>query len=56
MPLLACSDVGEPPLPGGLLVARYGRGYFVYTGLSFFRRASLTVQLSGRWHVMQTAR
>ena len=23
---------------GGLLVARYGRGYFVYTGLSFFRQ------------------
>ena len=37
-PLLACSDAGEAPLKGGLLVARYGRGYFVYTGLSFFRQ------------------
>ncbi len=37
-PLIACSDVGEPPLKGGLLVARYGRGVFVYTGLSFFRQ------------------
>jgi LmbE family N-acetylglucosaminyl deacetylase len=36
--LLACSDSGEAPLKGGLLVARYGRGYFVYTGLSFFRQ------------------
>jgi LmbE family N-acetylglucosaminyl deacetylase len=36
--LVACNDVGEPPLKGGLLVARYGRGYFVYTGLSFFRQ------------------
>jgi len=36
--LLACSDAGEPPLEGGLLVARHGRGYFVYTGLSFFRQ------------------
>jgi LmbE family N-acetylglucosaminyl deacetylase len=36
--LLACSDPGEPPLEGGLLVARHGRGYFVYTGLSFFRQ------------------
>jgi hypothetical protein len=36
--LLACSDVGEAPLQGGLLVAQYGRGYFVYTGLSFFRQ------------------
>jgi len=37
-PLIACSDVGEPPLEGGLLVAHFGRGYFVYTGLSFFRQ------------------
>ncbi len=36
-PLLACHDPGEPPKTGGLLVARYGRGYFVYTGLSWFR-------------------
>jgi len=37
-PLLACSDAGEAPLKGGLLVAPYGRGYYVYTGLSFFRQ------------------
>jgi hypothetical protein len=37
-PLIACSDPGEAPLKGGLLVAHYGRGYFVYTGLSFFRQ------------------
>jgi hypothetical protein len=37
-PILACSDAGEAPLKGGLLVAQYGRGYFVYTGLSFFRQ------------------
>jgi LmbE family N-acetylglucosaminyl deacetylase len=37
-PLMALSDAGEAPLKGGLLVARYGRGYFVYTGLSFFRQ------------------
>jgi len=36
--LLALSDAGEAPLKGGLLVARCGRGYFVYTGLSFFRQ------------------
>ncbi|HEY1848323.1 MAG TPA: hypothetical protein VGG37_03905, partial [Opitutaceae bacterium] len=36
--LLATSDPGEPALRGGLLVARVGRGYFVYTGLSFFRQ------------------
>ncbi len=35
--ILACSDPGEAPLKGGLLVAPYGKGYFVYTGLVFFR-------------------
>ena len=37
-PILECSDPGEAPLKGGLLVAKYGRGYFVYTGLVFFRQ------------------
>ncbi len=36
-PILACHDPGEQPLKGGLLVAQYGKGYFVYTGLVFFR-------------------
>jgi LmbE family N-acetylglucosaminyl deacetylase len=36
-PILACSDPGEAPLKGGLLVANHGKGYFVYTGLVFFR-------------------
>jgi LmbE family N-acetylglucosaminyl deacetylase len=36
-PILACSDPGEAPLKSGLLVAHFGRGYFVYTGLDFFR-------------------
>ena len=35
--LLSMNDVGENPLDGSLLVARYGNGYYVYTGLSFFR-------------------
>jgi hypothetical protein len=36
--ILACSDAGEAPLKSGLLVAQVGKGYFVYTGLSFFRQ------------------
>jgi LmbE family N-acetylglucosaminyl deacetylase len=36
-PILACHDPGEEPLKGSLLVAQYGKGYFVYTGLVFFR-------------------
>jgi hypothetical protein len=37
-PLLAMSDPGEDPLQGGLLVARHGKGTYVYTGLAFFRQ------------------
>lgn len=34
---LAWHDTGEEDLKGGLLVAPYGRGAFIYTGISFFR-------------------
>lgn len=37
-PIIACNDAGEPPTNGALLVARYGKGYYIYTGLSFFRQ------------------
>jgi len=36
--ILASGDPGETPLRGGLLVARHGKGYFVYTGLAWFRQ------------------
>jgi LmbE family N-acetylglucosaminyl deacetylase len=36
--LLSCNDPGEKPLDGGLLVAKSGQGYFVYTGYGFFRQ------------------
>jgi LmbE family N-acetylglucosaminyl deacetylase len=36
-PVLAFNDPGESPLKGALLVAPYGKGYLVYTGLVFFR-------------------
>jgi len=35
--LLEMHDTGENPTKGALLVAPYGEGYYVYTGLSFFR-------------------
>ncbi len=35
--ILSMNDKGEDPKNGSLLVARYGKGYYVYTGLSFFR-------------------
>ena len=37
-PLLASHDPGEPPQQGGLLVARFGKGLYVYTGYSWFRQ------------------
>jgi LmbE family N-acetylglucosaminyl deacetylase len=37
-PVLETHDPGEAPLKGGLLVARVGRGSYIYTGLSFFRQ------------------
>jgi LmbE family N-acetylglucosaminyl deacetylase len=35
--LISCNDTGEPAKNGSLLVASYGLGHYVYTGLSFFR-------------------
>ncbi|MGD9765027.1 MAG: PIG-L family deacetylase [Candidatus Binatia bacterium] len=37
-PLFRAADPGEAPLLGGVLVADYGRGRYVYTGLAFFRQ------------------
>ncbi len=36
-PILSLNDKGEQPLEGSLLVAKYGEGHYIYTGLSFFR-------------------
>ena len=36
--LLSCADVGEPALPGGLLVARHGKGWYVYTAYGWYRQ------------------
>ncbi|MFN7988375.1 MAG: PIG-L family deacetylase [Thermoanaerobaculia bacterium] len=38
VPLLGMADPGEKETKGSLLVARYGKGTYVYTGLSFFRQ------------------
>ncbi|MBK9107841.1 MAG: PIG-L family deacetylase [Saprospiraceae bacterium] len=36
--ILAMNDPGENPLKSALLVKKYGKGYFVYTSLAFFRQ------------------
>ena len=37
-PLLACNDPGEPSQKGGLLMAHYGKGLYIYSGYAFFRQ------------------
>lgn len=36
-PILGLTDPGEAEATGGLVYARYGKGVYIYTGLSFFR-------------------
>jgi hypothetical protein len=36
--LLSSNDIGEPARDGGLLVAKYGAGHYVYTSYSWFRQ------------------
>ncbi|WP_310993254.1 PIG-L family deacetylase [Aequorivita marina] len=36
-PILGMHDKGESQTKGSLLIAQYGKGYYIYTGLSFFR-------------------
>ena len=36
-PLFSWHDVDEDPQTGALIVAKHGKGQFVYTGISFFR-------------------
>jgi LmbE family N-acetylglucosaminyl deacetylase len=35
--IFAMNDPGEKPDDGSLVIAKYGRGYFTYTGIVFFR-------------------
>jgi len=37
-PLLSCHDPNEPDQKGGLLIAKYGKGTYIYTGYAFFRQ------------------
>ena len=36
--LFSMHDPGDDPVQGSLLLAHYGKGTFIYTGLSFFRQ------------------
>jgi LmbE family N-acetylglucosaminyl deacetylase len=37
-PLLACNDPGEPPQKGGLLLAHYGKGTYIFSAYGFSRQ------------------
>ncbi len=36
--VLSANDPGEAPQDGGLLVAKYGKGYYIYSGYAWFRQ------------------
>jgi hypothetical protein len=48
-PILAMNDINYPETKGSLLVAKHGDGYYVYTGLSFFRE--LPAGVSGAYRL-----
>jgi hypothetical protein len=47
--LFESHDPGEQPKPGGTLVARHGKGTYVYTAYSWFRQ--LPAGVSGAYRV-----
>jgi hypothetical protein len=49
-PIISSNDKGETPKNGALLVAQYGKGHYIYTGLSFFRE--LPEGVSGAFRLM----
>lgn len=49
-PILSSADKGESPKKGALLIAKYGKGYYIYTGLSFFRE--LPEGVTGAYRLM----
>jgi LmbE family N-acetylglucosaminyl deacetylase len=49
-PILSSHDQGESPKNGALLIAPYGKGYYIYTGLSLFRE--LPEGVSGAYRIL----
>ena len=49
-PILSSNDKGETPKKGALLIAPYGKGHYIYTGLSFFRE--LPEGISGAYKLL----
>jgi LmbE family N-acetylglucosaminyl deacetylase len=36
--IFSCNDPGEKANEGSLILTKYGKGYFIYTGIAFFRQ------------------
>ena len=49
-PIISSHDENETPKNGALLVAPFGKGYYIYTGLSFFRE--LPAGVSGAHRIL----
>jgi hypothetical protein len=49
IPILGMNDKDYPATQGSLLIANYGKGYYIYTGLSFFRE--LPAGVSGAYRL-----
>lgn len=49
-PIISSNDKGETPKNGALLITPYGKGYYIYTGLSFFRE--LPEGVSGAYRLL----
>ncbi len=49
-PIISAHDEGEDPKNGAILVAKYGKGQYIYTGISFFRE--LPAGVSGAFKLM----
>ncbi|MBW7887086.1 MAG: PIG-L family deacetylase [Bacteroidetes bacterium] len=43
-PVFSCADPNEKSSEGSLLYTKYGKGYFVFTGLAFFRQLPAGVE------------
>ncbi len=48
--IISLTDPGEKPEDGSLIIAKYGKGYFTYTGLVFFRQ--LPAGVPGAYRLM----
>lgn len=48
-PILSMKDKGESEKQGSLLIAKHGKGYYIYTGISFFRE--FPVGVSGAYRL-----